>query len=50
MDTYEEMIAVIRRLDEAAIPYALCGGLALMIYGYPSQSGELRVEVERLRG
>lgn len=35
MDLYEELVDVISRLTEARINYALCGGLAVAIHGYP---------------
>ena len=30
-----ELRSLIRALDEASIPYALCGGLAVAVFGYP---------------
>lgn len=35
IDLYAELNAVLKALDGAGIPYALCGGLALMIYQRP---------------
>jgi hypothetical protein len=34
-DLLEELKGVIARLDGAAVPYALCGGLAMAVHGYP---------------
>jgi hypothetical protein len=34
-DLLEELKSVIARLDDAAVPYALCGGLAMAVHGYP---------------
>ena len=33
LDLYQELKALIRRLDEARVDYALCGALALAVYG-----------------
>lgn len=35
IDLYTELKAVIKALDAARVPYALCGGLALMVYQRP---------------
>ncbi len=35
LDLYEELKALVARLNEAQIEYALCGGLALAVYGIP---------------
>lgn len=35
IDLYAELNAVLKALDGAGIPYALCGGLALMVYQRP---------------
>ena len=35
IDLYAELKAVLRALDAAQVPYALCGGLALMVYQRP---------------
>lgn len=35
IDLYVELKAVLRALETAGIPYALCGGLALMVYQRP---------------
>ncbi len=35
IDLYAELKALLRALDVAGIPYALCGGLALMVYQRP---------------
>jgi hypothetical protein len=31
----EELLAVVQTLNHAAVPYALCGGLAVVLHGYP---------------
>jgi len=35
IDLYVELKALLQALDAAGIPYALCGGLALMVYQRP---------------
>lgn len=35
LDLYEELKALIARLEEGPLPYALCGGLAMAVYGTP---------------
>lgn len=35
MDLLHELMNVVSALDRAGIPYALCGGLALAVYGRP---------------
>ena len=35
IDLYADFKAVLRALDAADVPYALCGGLALMVYQRP---------------
>ncbi len=35
MDLYDEFYSLIEAFDAAAIPYAVCGGIAVAIYGYP---------------
>lgn len=33
MDLYAEFQALLKRLEESGVPYALCGGMALAVYG-----------------
>jgi hypothetical protein len=33
LDLYFELTSIISKLDKAEIPYALCGGLAMAVYG-----------------
>lgn len=33
LDLFEELLALTAALDEAGVPYALCGGLALAVHG-----------------
>jgi hypothetical protein len=35
LDLYEEFATLIRALEGAGIPYAVCGGLAMAIHGFP---------------
>mgnify|MGYP006285841549 FL=1 len=32
LDLYEELLQVIRKLEQERIDYALCGGLAMAVY------------------
>jgi len=41
IDLYEELKALVGKLDEAKIDYALCGGMALAIYGIPRATVDL---------
>src|SRR6185436_1939977 len=46
LDLFEELRAVIARLDEEGIPYALCGGLAMAVHGYPRATVDIDIVVE----
>lgn len=35
IDLYQELLLLTNAVTQAGIPYALCGGLAVAIYGYP---------------
>lgn len=35
LDLFEELKSVIARLEEEGVPYALCGGLAMAVHGFP---------------
>jgi hypothetical protein len=35
MDLKGELLTALRALGEANVPYALCGGMAVVLYGYP---------------
>jgi hypothetical protein len=41
IDLYAELKAVLRALDAAGVPYALCGGLALMVYQRPKATVDI---------
>ena len=45
LDLFEELRAVIAHLDEDAIPYALCGGLAMAVHGYPRATVDIDIVV-----
>ncbi len=40
-DPYAELLALARALDEAGLEYALCGGLALAVYGAPRATRDI---------
>jgi len=35
MDLKQELLGIIRALNKAGVPYALCGGMAVVLHGYP---------------
>ena len=35
IDLYQQLGAITRAFDKAGVEYALCGGLAMAIYGFP---------------
>jgi len=41
MDLLDELIRVTAALDEAQVPYALCGGLAVAVHGAPRATTDL---------
>src|SRR5512135_2610068 len=41
IDLYEELKDLVRKLDESRVDYALCGGMALAIYGIPRATVDL---------
>ena len=47
LDLYQELKSLIKRLDENQIRYALCGGLALAIYGIPRATVDIDVLIRR---
>lgn len=47
IDVYAEFVAVIDALEDAHIDYALCGALALAIYGAPRATKDIDLIVQR---
>ena len=47
LDLYEELRALVGRLNEANINYALCGGLALALYGIPRATVDIDILIEK---
>lgn len=41
LDLVAELTAVITTLDQANVPYALCGGLAMAVHGYPRSTVDI---------
>jgi hypothetical protein len=41
VNLYDELVALVRVLDEGHIPYALCGALALAVYGVPRATKDI---------
>jgi hypothetical protein len=58
LDLFEELKAVIASLDKGGVPYALCGGLAMAVHGYPRATVDIDIvvlandlgRVEKVRG
>ena len=50
LDLYEELKAIVAALDENGIDYALCGGLAMAVWGAPRATVDidLLILAERL--
>lgn len=49
MTLREEMIQLVRALDAAGIPYALCGGLAMAAHGWPRATMDIDLLIEETR-
>ncbi len=47
LDLYEELKAVIAKLNEAQIDYALCGGMALAIHGIPRATVDIDILIQK---
>ncbi len=47
IDIHAELEALIRALDEAAIDYAICGALALAVYGAPRATKDIDLIARR---
>jgi hypothetical protein len=45
LDLLEELKSVIGCLDDAGVPYALCGGLAMAVHGYPRATVDIDILV-----
>jgi hypothetical protein len=46
-DLYEELLAITAAFDAGAIPYAICGGLAVAIHGAPRFTKDIDLLVPR---
>ncbi len=47
VDVYEEFVALVRAFDDAGIDYALCGALALAVYGAPRATKDIDVLAQK---
>lgn len=45
LDLYDELVRLTLALDEAGVEYALCGGLALAVWGYPRATVDIDLVV-----
>lgn len=54
MDLFAELTALLRALEDAALDYALCGGVALAVHGLPRATKDIDIliradDIDRLR-
>ena len=47
MNLKQELLGVVRALNEAGVPYALCGGMAVVLHGYPRLTRDIDLLVRR---
>ncbi len=47
LDLYEELRILLGKLQESRIEYALCGGLALALYGIPRATVDIDIMVQK---
>lgn len=47
MDLKRELLAVIRALNDADVPYALCGGMAVVLHGHPRLTRDIDLLVRK---
>jgi hypothetical protein len=47
LDLIDELAAVVRELNSRKVPYAICGGLAVVVYGYVRATKDIDLLVER---
>jgi hypothetical protein len=47
LDLFEELVALIDALESAQIEYAVCGGLAMAIWGHPRATVDIDLLIER---
>ena len=50
MDLKQELLQAVGALNQASVPYALCGGMAVVLHGYPrlTRDIDLLIRPERL--
>jgi hypothetical protein len=46
MDLKDEFLSVARALGEADVPYALCGGMAVVLHGYPRLTRDIDLLIQ----
>ncbi len=47
LDLFEELVALIHALESRRIDYAVCGGLAMAIWGLPRATVDIDLLIER---
>jgi hypothetical protein len=49
VDLFDELLGITRALDEAGVEYALCGGLAVAVWGALAGRPQDLADIARLR-
>jgi hypothetical protein len=47
LDLYEELKSIVQKLNESRVDYALCGGLALALFGIPRATVDIDILIQR---
>ena len=47
MDLKQELLGVVAALNRAAVPYALCGGMAVVLHGYPRLTRDIDLLIRK---
>jgi hypothetical protein len=47
VDLKKELMGVVRTLNGSGIPYALCGGMAVVLHGYPRLTRDIDLLIQR---
>ena len=44
----DELLGAVRAMNEAGVPYAICGGMAVVLHGYPRLTRDIDILIEPL--
>ena len=47
MDLKQELLGIVGALNKAGVPYALCGGMAVVLHGYPRLTRDIDLLIRR---